>query len=687
MNTPATQSELAPVIARIAALYEKGQIREALDLVKQGLDSDPGSLTLLNILASLSLAVGDQAAAEAAYRRAKAVRPDYAEAHYNLGVLLQQQGRLAEAESAYQQALAAKPDYAESYANLGALLQEQARPDKAEAAYRQAIAFNPDYAEAHFNLGVLLQEQGRLAEAETAYREALSLNPDDAEACFSLGQLLKDQERPEEAEAAYRCALAIKPDSEEMHYKLGMLLHQQQRRQEAEAAYLEALALKPAYLNAQCSLAVLLHEQGRLEEAGMAYRTVLAVNPGYAEIHSNLGNLLKEQARPAEAEAAYRCAVSTKADCVAAHYNLGKLLQEQKRPDEAEAAYRQALAVKPDYTQARWDLALLLLKQGRFDEGWPEFDARFALGDTVPHIAPPPVSFGGAPLPPQWAGEPLSGRSLLVWPEQGFGDEIQFVRYLPLLKNKGLRHLTLACRPPLKALFASQSLTDRVISTGDWRPEMAADFDYWCYSLSVPRHLGTTLENIPATIPYLRADQQLAKSWAVRLPRGARRIGLVWKGRKTHANDANRSLPSLRLLAPLWSIPGLAFVSLQKGEGEDEARNPPAGQPLAHLGDQIADFSDSAAILGQIDLLICVDTAVAHLAAAIGKPCWVLLPYADTDWRWLEDRNDSPWYPGVMRLFRQTPGQDWKHVVSEVAQALKEWLAAPEVNFGCEARV
>jgi len=247
-----------------------------------------------------------------------------------------------------------------------------------------------------------------------------------------------------------------------------------------------------------------------------------------------------------------------------------------------------------------------------------------------------------------------------------------------LLKAQGLKHLALACKPPLKALFAGQSVADQVIGDDDWRPEMAAEFDFWCYPLSLPLHFGTTLENIPAKIPYLRAEPDRMARWATRLPRAAFRVGLVWKGRATHGNDANRSLPSLATLAPLWSIPDIAFVSLQKGAGEDEVGAAPANLPLTHLGGEVADFADSAAILSQLDLLICVDTAIAHLAGALGVPCWVLLPDFGTDWRWLEDRADSPWYPKVMRLFRQPVDGGWDSVVLQVLGALREWTAAAD---------
>ncbi|MDK9703746.1 MAG: tetratricopeptide repeat protein [Sulfuritalea sp.] len=590
-------------------------------------------------------------------------------------VMLYRKGQIREALEAATQGLVTDPDNAVLLSHHGVFAAALGESAAAEASYRRAIAVQPDSAEIRYNLGNLLKAQNRPQEAEAAYRRAIELNPDSAEAHCNLGNLLAEQQRADEAEALCRRAIALRPDYAQAHSNLGNLLQASKRPQEAEAAYRRALAIKPDYAEAWSNLGVLLKAQKRAEEAEAAYLRAIATMPDHAEAHSNLGVLLMEQKRFDEAEAACRRAIALRPDYADAYSNLGNLLQMRKRPEEAEAAYRRAVALKPDHADAHWNLSLLLLRRGRLPEGWMEFEARYAPNKTERRMAPPPVLPDGIPLPPQWQGELLAGKSLLIWPEQGLGDEIQFVRYLPMLKARGARHLTLACKPPLKALFAAQGLADRVISTADWRPAMAAEFDFWCYPLSLPLHFATTLDNIPAAIPYLKAEPAGIARWASRLPPAGPRVGLVWKGSPTHKNDASRSLPSLAILAPFWSLPGIAFVSLQKGSGEEEAGAPPAGQPLMHLGGEMADFADSAAILSQLDLLICVDTAAAHLAGALGKPCWVLLPDYKTDWRWLEARADSPWYPRVMRLFRQTTDDDWGGVVDRVVAALKEWMA------------
>ncbi len=273
---------------------------------------------------------------------------------------------------------------------------------------------------------------------------------------------------------------------------------------------------------------------------------------------------------------------------------------------------------------------------------------------------------------PRWQGESLAGKSLLIWPEQGLGDYIQFCRYAPLLKDRGLARLSLFCAPSLKALLETVNGVDAVITD----PASVPGHDYWCFPLSLPLHFGTTVDAIPAALPYLRALPERMDRWRNRLPGEGRKVGLAWKGNPKLKNDSNRSLPGLETLAPLWAVPGVSFVSLQKGPGEDQATQAPAAQPIIALGTQAGDFADTAAIIAQLDLVICVDTAIAHLAGAMGKTCWVLLPALGTDWRWLDDRPDSPWYPGVMRLFRQSKIGDWSRTVDEVASALNSRVNA-----------
>lgn len=471
-----------------------------------------------------------------------------------------------------------------------------------------------------------------------------------------------------EAEKYWRAAVAISPGFSRAHNNLGLLCAEGGRLAEAEAAFRAALALQPGYAEALHNLGAVLVNLRCLDEAVSICRRAVALRPDHAEGFFNLGNALKDAGCHGEAATAFRQAVALKPDYAEAYNNLGFLAMADKRYPEAEQAYRQALALRPSYLNAGFNLALLLLFQGRFSEGWPLFEIRHHPEKAKRTSIPPTLPF------PPWQGEALAGQRLLVWYEQGFGDDIQFCRFIPALKARGAAYIGLVCKPPLLPLLATLAGVDAVypIQAGQNFP----GYDYWVLPMSIPLYYGLTLANIPAALPYLHALPERVEKWRGRLPVGHPRVGLVWKGFGGHENDAYRSLDSLATLAPLWSVSGLSFVSLQKEAGEEEAREPPPGQPLTHLGSEIVDFADTAAIVEGLDLVICVDTAIAHLAGALGKPCWVLLPYVQTDWRWLDGREDSPWYPSVLRLFRQGRSESWAEVISRVAEALRLWRAA-----------
>jgi tetratricopeptide (TPR) repeat protein/ADP-heptose:LPS heptosyltransferase len=511
------------------------------------------------------------------------------------------------------------------------------------------------------NLANILQSANRLAEAEHAYLQALAIKPDFADAHYNFGNLLIRTKRWAEAEAAYRHAIAANPNLVDAHNNLGNLLHETHRLPEAEAAFRQALAIRPDLVMVHSNLGNLLQETDRLAEAEQEYLCALELQPDYPDAYNNLGNLYQKADRLQDAEAAYRRALAQRPDYADALYNLGNLLQKLKRMEESEAAYRRAIALRPTYADAQYSLGNLLLTQGRYAEAWPLH--AYCYGPGINYFSNRIVR-----LPyPQWSGESLQGKSLLIWPEHGYGDYIQFARYIPLLKQRGVSRLTLICPPPLQALLSTLEGVDE-IST---EPTPAIAPDYWTFPLALPLHFGSTLETLPAPSPYLRALPERVQQWQPRLPTDGFKVGLVWQGNPAHKNDANRSLPGLATLAPLWQVPGVSFVSLQKGTTEQEAAGAPVELPITALGADITDFADTAAIVAQLDLVICVDTAVAHLAGAIGTPCWVLVPAFGTDWRWLTDRADSPWYPEHMRLFRQMQRGDWRSVIDAVVAALK----------------
>jgi len=502
---------------------------------------------------------------------------------------------------------------------------------------REAIALAPGQAAPHLIAGVCAAALGQKAAAESHYRRAIARNPKLASAHSNLGLLFAGLGRNDEAEECYRRAIGLAPASAEAYTNLGLLLAAANRDGEAEACQRQALTLKPMS----------------------------------QEIHSNLANLLAKMGRELEAEEYYRRAIQLAPTGPVAHANLGALLANLGRDDESEQCFRRAIALRPGYPLARQNLGYLLLAQGRFDEGWLLHEARYDRGLPDAATIPPAVAY------PQWRGEPLAGKSVLVWPEQGYGDEIQFCRFLPALKARGAGPITLACKGPLQPLLATLAGADHVVAMEAGAQALPVH-DFWTLPMSFP--LNCPEPGSGGTIPYLHALPERMARWAPKLPARGFRVGLAWRGNARNPNDADRSLPALSVLAPLWSVPGTVFVSLQKGLGEEEAARSPPGQPLEPMGSEMADFADTAAIVAQLDLVICVDTALAHVTGALGKPCWVLLPAYQTDWRWLKERGDTPWYPSL-RLFRQRRRGCWPPVVEEVRTALQALIGGPSPVF------
>ena len=535
------------------------------------------------------------------------------------------------------------------------------RNEEAEAGYWRVLASEPGHADALHLLGLIYVQRGKLGEARTLIQKAIGIY-ENAVFLSNLGDVLTRLGQLAEAEAACHRALGLAPDYALAYYNLSVLYMQTGRLGEAEAALRQVLAIDPGSNDALNNLGMLLGDTARIAEAEAAWRSVIERDPGYLRAHYNLGLQLLRTARFGEAEQAFRRTLEIDPGYADARNNLGTSLREQERFAEAEVTYRDTLSRHSDCVDAGWNLALLLLAQGRYAEGWQQAEARYHPRSKFQTTLPDPGF-------PQWRGEPLAGRSLVIWHEQGLGDYIQFARYIPLLKARGLRRLTLLCPAPLKPLLETLDGVDEVIcDSAAVRPH-----DFWTLFMSVPLYAREFVDSVPAKLPYLRALPGRIQKWRSKLPTREFKVGLVWKGAPTHQHDADRSLPGFAALARLWSVPGVTFVSLQKGQGEDEPLRLSGELPIVPLGAEIEDLADTAAIIVQLDLVICVDTVVAHLAGALGKPCWVLLNRLWTDWRWMHNRPDSPWYPRVMRLYRQSTPGDWGEVIDRVAESLRQW--------------
>ena len=436
----------------------------------------------------------------------------------------------------------------------------------------------------------------------------------------------------------------------------------------AASSFRQAIALNPNMGEAHANLALVLDQMACPQEAEASYRHAITLCPGSAPSHINLGSLLSQQRRFNEAGECYLQALELAPEAAAVWCNLGIWHVCQRQEEEAEQCYRRALVLEPQHAKAHFNLSYLLLRQGRFEEGWQHLETRDWYAGLAGH-------FGC----PRWRGEPLQGKSLVIGFEAGHGDMIQFVRYAAVLKSQGAAHITLLCHPALKALLATLSGVDTIFAFNEDVP--TSGWDFWTPPLSIPLYCQTREDSIPATIPYLYAEPKKQAKWAehlaqtlspqLRPERRDLKVGLVWRGNPQFENDSDRSIHDTSLLQPLIDVPGTQFFSLQPGL--DDASVSPLRR-VTHLGNHIADFTDTAAIMVNLDLVITVDTAAAHLAGALGVPCCVLLPDYLTDWRWLKDRSDSPWYPGTMRLFRQHTAGDWRVVIRAVCDEIRRKL-------------
>ncbi len=445
------------------------------------------------------------------------------------------------------------------------------------------------------------------------------------------------------------------------------LARQQGRLEEAEQACRRAVELDPRSPEARWKLGAVLRERGHPEEAETTLRGALAIAPDNLEALLNLATTLCTLERPAEALEFVARATDIAPRAAIAHANAGFTLAQCGREEEAVKAYARAIELRPEYAEARWNMAQLLLGLGRYAEGWQPFEARWQLAKYArqrPAVASP-----------QWAGEDLRGKRLFVHSEQGFGDTMQFLRYVELGAERGAE-VVLHVRPELRNIAATVRGVARLGILGEPVPEC----DYACPVMSLARGFGTTLETIPRNIPYLAASDAAVAAWQRRLdPDAALNVGLVWAsgissslGKGFVESAVARSLP-LAALAGLGSVPGARFYSLQKGGPAAETLAPPAGMRLRDWSAELRDFIDTAALICALDLVVTVDTSIAHLAGALGKPVWVLVN-VPSSWRWLRNRDDSPWYP-TMRLFRQAAPGDWRAPVTEAGAALAELAA------------
>lgn len=542
--------------------------------------------------------------------------------HNQRGIELLQQGDLERSERLFSGAIQLKPGYAEAYANRGAALHAAGCLEEAFGCYQQAVELKPEFLQAFFNMGNVCRALGRLEQARACYRRTLELKPGFIAALIGLGEIAKELR------------------------EFG----------QAREYYSQALASERSSVDALQGLAETYQAEERFEEAIHTYRLVVEQQPDRAAVWNQLGTVYQCLEQLDEAESCYRRALQLLPGQMTVLNNLGVVLIARGELVKALAVLHEVVSLYPEYAEGHWNLAVALLAAGRYQEGWPEFEWRFKKTNPVPQRA-----FSQ----PRWDGSSLAGKVILLHAEQGFGDTIQMARYLPLMVQQAER-VVLECQlPSLKRLLISVSTELTVIAAGEPLPH----FDCHLPLMSLPLVFGTTLETIPVQVPYLHADPGDVAVWQRRLGKSERfKVGIVWYAKQTQVLNRKRSCP-LEHFAPLWQVPGVSWYSLQIGPGSEQLGNVTGVVPLEDLTPLLHDFADTAACMANLDLIITIDTAAAHLAGALGRPVWVVLPHV-AEWRWLEERSDSPWYP-TMQLFRQPDFGDWSALMAQVAVTLR----------------
>lgn len=613
--------QLTP-IQRALEHHAKGRFAEAEKIYRDFLRSDPDNPAALNLLGVACSQQGRKDEGAQFLLRAVALQPNAADFHSNLAMVYVESGRLDGAIASAQRAVALQPAHIEAMNILGNALRQLGRNAEALDWLQRSLSVRPEQPEILAGLAEVYRRMGRIADADAISQRLLALQPNSHEGLAVRGETLLNQRRYPEAAVVFQSLIDAYPQSWVGYNGLGVALFRQGREAEASPLYQKAIELaKTENAGPLNNAGYACVAEGELDQAFEYFQRALAIRPDLPEVHNNLGNV-----------------------------HAGRL-----ELDRAMEAYNRALFYQPDHEDAHWNKSLLLLLQGNFSEGLLEYEWRWLKF----------LEHRQSYRQPAWDGYDIAGKTILLHSEQGFGDTIQFARFAEAVRTRGA-NVILGCDQELLALLSSMNDQIRVVPRGTPSPP----FDVHCALLSLPYALDITIDTIPGKTPYVFADENLRNHWQAAFSglKGMK-IGICWAGDSGHARNRDRSA-SLELFGALRDLPGVHFASLQKGA---PGREPvPAGFKLIDMTDQLRNFADTAALIANLDLVISVDTAVAHLAGALGKPVWTLVSYAP-DWRWLLDREDSPWYP-TMRLFRQRTRRDWSEVMGRVRSALEQLL-------------
>lgn len=661
------------------------KLEMAIGLMKAAIAQNPSVAHYHHNLGNTYLKNRQAAEAVSCYRQAILLKPDYFEAHFGMGNALAELDQFVVAAEAYQMTVTLQPSFAEAHYNLGRMLGKLDKFEAAIASYRSAIQFDSNRPEYFFNLGGLLLNKGEYTEAFVVYKRAFSLTLDDSEGLNSAGLAFAVHGKMEEAEYFYRQALRHKPNYASCYNNLGKVLAARHQYSDAIACYKHAIDLDPQYAIAYFNLGVLQQELQNSGEAEELFRVAVAIAPDLLEAHYNLGNILRSDFRLGQAIECYRKVIQSKQlsqqDRANKHVSdplylqtMGNLALASSETGDAEAAialYKEALTLDPENVTIRTNLAYLFLSLGRLEEGLIEHEWRWKKPEAGK------LRDFNCPL---WKGEPLQGKRILIHAEQGFGDTLQFVRYVPLVAQRGGK-VILEVPRALHKLLSQISQAEQVISAGDPLPEV----EWHCPLMSLPLAFGTTLETIPFYTSYLSIPQDEISSVKQRWPGEGLRVGLAWSGNPNHKADAYRST-SLEQFIPLGTISGVSFYSLQVGPASKQIAEVASSFTVIDVCSGFTDFADTATFVAGLDLVIAVDTSVVHLAGALGIPVWILIASCRSDWRWFSNRSDSPWYPSA-RLFRQEKPGDWAGLMERVRLELSALVSEYAVAAGARMLV
>ncbi len=652
------ESPLATAMAR----FQAGDLPATEKYCQAALANDRNDAEALHLLGVVAHRAGRNAIAIEHLRLAISADAGKASYYNTLGFVLRSEGKYTDAIAALRQAIALRNDYADAHNNLGIAFAESGALDAAQGAYRAALQCRAEFPEAHNNLGNLMYRMGRIAESMAAFDAATALRPDYAEAHANRGDAHLNQGEAEAALEAYRKTVKAAPNWPNGWYKLGNAFFRLDQFENALKAYRRSIDRHPNHPSGLTNMGATLEKLGRYEEAAMILRHALVLAPDDISALKNLGHVDLKLGHAGEGLHLLRRAIELAPDDPDAHYTLGNALVRMERLQDALNSYAKVRALQPKAARAYFAPAAVLLMNGQYKEGWPIYESRFDMPAYKTNVKDVHERL--------WDGSALAGRRLLVHVEQGFGDTLQFIRYVPLIRARaGGGKIFLACEPELFGLLKTVEGVDEIYRLG---AKESVTYDVQIPLLSLPHRFGTTLETIPDNTPYLKVPK--GTKARIRRRKSARlAVAFVWAGRPTHSDDRFRSCP-LEWFGALFDIPGIDFYSIQWGLRAAELKPYQSRPNVTAMTDKLTNFAETAAIVEQVDLVISIDTAVAHLAGALGKPVWTLLPFGG-EWRWLFRREDTPWYPS-MRLFRQNILGDWRPVFQRLAAALTQQVEA-----------